>query len=158
MEKTDFLVSKFMMLLEKNGQWLLQCSAKEGSCWFNKHLKLHNLKTILQLFFSALGATALGDIIYVCGGYDGVTSLNSVERYHPSTNSWCSLAPMNKSRSAGAVIACQGSLNREKNISITLFVFQVIFMLLVVMMGFQFLTLWNGIIRQPIRGRKLHLC
>lgn len=59
-------------------------------------------------FFSALGATALGDIIYVCGGYDGVTSLNSVERYHPSTNSWCSLAPMNKSRSAGAVIACQG--------------------------------------------------
>jgi kelch-like protein 18 len=55
-----------------------------------------------------LGATALGDIIYVCGGYDGVTSLNSVERYHPSTNTWCSLAPMNKSRSAGAVIACQG--------------------------------------------------
>lgn len=60
--------------------------------------------------YSALGATALGDIIYVCGGYDGVTSLNSVERYHPSTNSWCSLAPMNKSRSAGAVIACQGTL------------------------------------------------
>ncbi|CAG9773319.1 unnamed protein product [Ceutorhynchus assimilis] len=60
--------------------------------------------------FSALGATALGDIIYVCGGYDGVTSLNSVERYHPNTNSWCSLAPMNKSRSAGAVIACQGNI------------------------------------------------
>lgn len=57
---------------------------------------------------SALGATALGDIIYVCGGYDGVTSLNSVERYHPHTGTWCSLAPMNKSRSAGAVIACQG--------------------------------------------------
>lgn len=61
-----------------------------------------------NFFRSALGATALGDIIYVCGGYDGVTSLNSVERYHPFTNTWCSLAPMNKSRSAGAVIACQG--------------------------------------------------
>lgn len=59
-------------------------------------------------YSSALGATSLGDIIYVCGGYDGVTSLNSVERYHPHTDTWCSLAPMNKSRSAGAVIACQG--------------------------------------------------
>lgn len=57
-----------------------------------------------------MGATSLGDQIYVCGGYDGVTSLNSVERYHPQTNSWVSLALMNKSRSAGAVIACQGNI------------------------------------------------
>lgn len=63
---------------------------------------------VLMLNCSALGACSLGDIIYVCGGYDGVTSLNSVERYHPNTNAWCSVTPMNKSRSAGAVIACQG--------------------------------------------------
>lgn len=44
----------------------------------------------------------------MCGGYDGVTSLSSVEMYHPNTNTWCSLTPMNKSRSASAVIACQG--------------------------------------------------
>lgn len=64
------------------------------------------------MHFSALGATSLGDIIYVCGGYDGVTSLNSVERYDPLTNTWRSVAPMNKSRSAGAVVACQGILNQ----------------------------------------------
>lgn len=48
-----------------------------------------------------------------------MTSLNSVERYHPHTNAWCSVAPMNKSRSAGAVIACQGKRTRKKKKMLT---------------------------------------
>lgn len=41
----------------------------------------------------------------VCGGYDGITSLNTVESYDISTDSWTSLAPMNKHRSAAGVVA-----------------------------------------------------
>ena len=58
--------------------------------------------------FSQLAATTLGDAIYVCGGYGSDGYLNSVERYNPSTDTWCSLAPMNKSRAGGALIACNG--------------------------------------------------
>lgn len=32
---------------------------------------------------SAVGAAALGQRLFVCGGYDGVTSLNTVESYDP---------------------------------------------------------------------------
>ena len=32
---------------------------------------------------SALGAAALDGKLYVCGGYDGVSSLSSVECYDP---------------------------------------------------------------------------
>lgn len=28
---------------------------------------------------SAVGVAALGDVVYICGGYDGVTSLSTVE-------------------------------------------------------------------------------
>ena len=39
------------------------------------------------LFYSsALGAAALNRRLYVLGGYDGVTSLRSVEVYDPETN------------------------------------------------------------------------
>lgn len=68
-------------------------------------MKLH----LLFLLQSALGATALGQVIYVCGGYDGVTSLSSVEKYCPQGDTWTKVIPMNKSRSAGAVIAFQGT-------------------------------------------------
>lgn len=69
------------------------------------------MESVNILLFSALGATSLDKEIYVCGGYDGVTSLNSVEKYSPETDTWTSVKPMNKSRSAGAVIACQGVYN-----------------------------------------------
>ncbi len=35
---------------------------------------------------SALGAAALDNRVYVCGGYDGVASLSSVECYDPETD------------------------------------------------------------------------
>ena len=36
--------------------------------------------------FSAVGAAVLNDRLYVCGGYDGVSSLNTVEYYNPDKN------------------------------------------------------------------------
>lgn len=57
---------------------------------------------------SAVGTTALGDHLYVCGGYDGVTSLNTVERYSPQTDKWKMISSMNKHRSAGGVVAFHG--------------------------------------------------
>ena len=47
---------------------------------------------------SAVGATVLNDRLYVCGGYDGITSLNTVECYDPDRDAWTSVAPMNKHR------------------------------------------------------------
>jgi kelch-like protein 18 len=44
----------------------------------------------------------------VCGGYDGVTSLNTVECYQPDRDEWSMMARMMKHRSAGAVAAFEG--------------------------------------------------
>lgn len=38
------------------------------------------------LGYSAMGTVVLDGQIYVCGGYDGNSSLNSVESYSPETN------------------------------------------------------------------------
>lgn len=55
-----------------------------------------------------MGTAALNDYLYVCGGYDGLISLNTVERYCPSSDKWQMLRPMNKHRSAGGVVAFEG--------------------------------------------------
>lgn len=57
-----------------------------------------------------MGAAALNGYLYVCGGYDGVTSLNTVERYHPDLDRWSIVAPMLKHRSAGGVVAFDGCI------------------------------------------------
>lgn len=57
---------------------------------------------------SAVGAAALNDVLYVCGGYDGITSLNTVECYQPDKDEWTLIAPMVKHRSAGGVVAFEG--------------------------------------------------
>lgn len=45
------------------------------------------------------------DKLYVCGGYDGVSSLNTVECYEPDKDQWRIVKSMQKHRSAGGVIA-----------------------------------------------------
>lgn len=55
-----------------------------------------------------MGTAALNDFLYVCGGYDGVASLDTVERYCPETDVWKMVSSMNKHRSAGGVVAFQG--------------------------------------------------
>lgn len=54
---------------------------------------------------SALCAVSLNGYIYVAGGYDGVSALNSVECYDPLSNSWRIVAPMQRARSAAAAIS-----------------------------------------------------
>lgn len=55
-----------------------------------------------------MGAAALNDKLYVCGGYDGVTSLNTVECYQPDKDCWTLVTSMVKHRSAGGVLAFDG--------------------------------------------------
>ena len=49
---------------------------------------------------SAVGATSLNEHLYVCGGFDGVSSLDTVERYDLNRDDWEFIASMNKHRSA----------------------------------------------------------
>ena len=61
-------------------------------------------------FFSAVGAAPLNDKLYVCGGFDGIRSLNTVECYDPDKDCWTSVTSMDKHRSAGGVLAFNGYL------------------------------------------------
>jgi kelch-like protein 18 len=72
----------------------------------NVTISLHSLLSFI--LHSAVGAAALNDCLYVCGGYDGVTSLNTVECYHPDKDQWTVVASMIKHRSAGGVVAFEG--------------------------------------------------
>ena len=47
---------------------------------------LHSDLYFICYSFSAHGATALGKRVYACGGYDGVSSLRSVEVYCQDTD------------------------------------------------------------------------
>ena len=61
-------------------------------------------------FDSALGAAALDGRLYVCGGYDGVASLSSVESYDTMNKRWGMVASMSRSRSAAGVAVLDGQL------------------------------------------------
>jgi len=48
---------------------------------------------------SSAGVAVLEGMLYVAGGNDGTSCLNSVERFNPKTNTWEGVAPMNIRRS-----------------------------------------------------------
>lgn len=48
--------------------------------------------------------------LYVAGGNDGTSCLNSVERYSPKAGAWESVAPMNIRRSTHDLVAMDGWL------------------------------------------------
>ena len=50
----------------------------------------------------------LDNQLYVCGGYDGNSSLSSVERYDPTNNKWTMASHMVRHRSAAAVAVLDG--------------------------------------------------
>lgn len=52
---------------------------------------------------SSAGVAVLEGALYVAGGNDGTSCLNSVERYSPKAGAWESVAPMNIRRFAGQV-------------------------------------------------------
>lgn len=49
---------------------------------------------------SSAGVAVLEGALYVAGGNDGTSCLNSVERYSPKAGAWESVAPMNIRRFA----------------------------------------------------------
>ena len=53
---------------------------------------------------------ALGNRIYVMGGYDGTNQLNTVECYEVETDSWSLAASMRHRRSALGVTAHHGRI------------------------------------------------
>lgn len=57
-----------------------------------------------------LGATTLSGKLYVCGGYDGSTFLQTSEMYDSITGKWSYIAPMNVTRSRVALVANCGKL------------------------------------------------
>lgn len=44
---------------------------------------------------SSAGVAVLDGMLYVAGGNDGTSCLNSVERFNPKTNTWEGVAAMN---------------------------------------------------------------
>jgi kelch-like protein 18 len=46
----------------------------------------------------------------VCGGYDGVSSLNSVETYDPAADQWTMISSMEKHRSASGVVVLNNQI------------------------------------------------
>ena len=57
-----------------------------------------------------LGVAAFNGKIYVCGGYDGITFLDSAEVYDPNTGKWSYISPMRVTRSRVALVANFGRL------------------------------------------------
>ncbi|KAH6947402.1 hypothetical protein HPB50_018807 [Hyalomma asiaticum] len=57
-----------------------------------------------------LGVAVLQGKIYVCGGYDGATFLQTTEAFDPVTQQWQFVAPMNVTRSRVALVANCGRL------------------------------------------------
>lgn len=56
------------------------------------------------------GVCALGNHIYVMGGYDGTNQLNTVERYDVETDSWTFISSMRHRRSALGVTTHHGRI------------------------------------------------
>merc|ERR1719419_2160589 len=59
---------------------------------------------------SGAGVCALGNQIFVMGGYDGTNQLNTVERYDVETDTWSFAASMRHRRSALGVTALHGRI------------------------------------------------
>ncbi|KAG8138616.1 hypothetical protein E2320_001433, partial [Naja naja] len=74
---------------------------------YNGHLAIDQQNTRPRCCTSIAG---LIYAIYVCGGYDGTSSLNSVEAYSPETDKWTVGTPMSSNRSAAGVTVFEGRI------------------------------------------------
>uniref|UniRef100_A0A8C7GW51 Kelch-like ECH-associated protein 1b n=1 Tax=Oncorhynchus kisutch TaxID=8019 RepID=A0A8C7GW51_ONCKI len=72
--------------------------------------KSNVFKSILNALSCVKGVCALGNRIYVMGGYDGTNQLNTVERYDVETDTWSFAASMRHRRSALGVTAHHGKI------------------------------------------------
>jgi N-acetylneuraminic acid mutarotase len=56
---------------------------------------------------SSAAATVCAGCIYVCGGYDGITRNETVERYNPAADQWDTIASMSCLRGGTSVVALE---------------------------------------------------
>ncbi len=59
-----------------------------------------------------------GDRLYVCGGYDGITSLSTVECYDPGMDRWVLVNGMTKQRSAAGISVLDGKIFGEYGLEV----------------------------------------
>ncbi|KAM9963235.1 hypothetical protein ACTFIW_006460 [Dictyostelium discoideum] len=69
-----------------------------------KEMKWKNTETKLPCGKTGFNLAVLDDYIYIIGGYKGSTVSDSVERYHPKSNSWCSVSNMLTKRAEGSTV------------------------------------------------------
>lgn len=69
-----------------------------------------NLYFLFDDVNSALGSAVLNNKLYVCGGYNGVQSSDTVEMYNPANDQWTMVSSMKKHRSAAGVTAFNGMI------------------------------------------------
>ncbi|XP_071964808.1 kelch-like protein 24 [Antedon mediterranea] len=55
-------------------------------------------------------SVALGNYVYVIGGYDGRSRLSSVERFDPKENKWEKVAPLTEALSSPAAVIFRGNI------------------------------------------------
>jgi N-acetylneuraminic acid mutarotase len=56
----------------------------------------------------------LGDVLYVMGGYDDVTTHKTAERYDPKTDRWSFIADTTVRRVGASATALNGNMNIMK--------------------------------------------
>ena len=56
------------------------------------------------------GVASIGSNLYICGGSDDASRLNTVERYDSFNNVWLPLAPMSSNRNGVGVTVCSGMI------------------------------------------------
>ena len=88
-----------------------QCSV---SC-FNKQSNTWTAIANMLSRRSSAGVAVLDGMLYVAGGNDGTSCLNSVERFNPKTNTWEGVAPMNIRR----LVSTQNSYSYKQVMSRT---------------------------------------
>lgn len=75
---------------------------------------IHKQLYILAFLFSNFGCrcyvsvVSIGDIIYACGGFDGLQRHKSVERYERNRNHWTLVKPMYHKRSDAGAASLRG--------------------------------------------------
>ncbi|EGC36136.1 hypothetical protein DICPUDRAFT_54776 [Dictyostelium purpureum] len=73
-----------------------------------KELRWKSAENTLKGGKTGFSLAVLDDYIYIIGGYKGSTVTDTVERYHPRTNSWCNVANMLTKRAEGSTVVQDG--------------------------------------------------
>ena len=70
---------------------------------------------------NVLGVAEVGNSLFVIGGNDGTSFLNSCERYDPLTNKWSYVPPMSRPRAGIGAAVVDGILYVAGDISVSHF-------------------------------------